>query len=62
MNKFIHLKTGKIYRQLACATDCTSARDGTGVIVYCPDDDEHDVFVREAQEFEEKFKLLDENE
>jgi hypothetical protein len=53
--KYKHNKTGNIYRLLAYATDCTNSRDGTGVIVYCPDDNEHDVFVRDAEEFEHKF-------
>jgi hypothetical protein len=29
-----------------------------GVVVYCKDDNEHDIFVRESEEFEQKFTLL----
>lgn len=56
--RFRHNKTGNIYRHLAYATDCTNCRDGTGVVVYCKDDNEHDIFVRDAKEFEQKFTLL----
>jgi len=55
---YIHKKTGKIYRHLAIATDCTNSRDGIPVVVYCPDDDEHTIYVREANEFEEKFEII----
>lgn len=51
-------KTGKRYLLLAAATDCTNCRDGTPVVVYCPDDDEHTIYVRELSEFEAKFTEL----
>lgn len=56
--RFRHNKTGNIYRHLAYAIDCTNSRDGTEVVVYCRDDDEHDIFVREFKEFEKKFTLI----
>lgn len=56
--RFRHNKTGNVYRHLAYATDCTNLRDGTGVVVYCKDDNEHDILVRDAEEFEHKFTLI----
>ncbi len=53
---FRYKKTGKIYRQLAIAVDVTEARDGLLVVVYCPDDNEHLIYVREQTEFELKFE------
>lgn len=49
-------RTGKRYRWLAAGVDCTNARDGTPVVVYCPDDDEHTIWVREQEEFMQKFQ------
>jgi len=51
-------KTKKIYRWLANGIDTTNDRDGLEVVVYCPNDNEHTVFVREAKEFDEKFEPL----
>jgi hypothetical protein len=51
-----NLRTGKRYRWLAAGIDCTNARDGLPVVVYCPDDDEHTVFVRDQAEFADKFQ------
>ena len=51
-------KTGKRYRWLAAGTDCTNSRDGLPVVVYCPDDNEHTIYVRELREFEEKFTAI----
>ena len=48
-------KTGNLYRLLAVATDCTNSRDSSNVIVYCPDDNEHSIFVRDIDEFNDKF-------
>ena len=55
---YTHNKTGKRYRLLAAATDCTNSRDGLPVVVYCPDDNEHTIYVRELVEFEAKFTEL----
>ena len=54
-----HKKTGNIYRHLAVATDCTNSRDGVVVVVYCPYDNGHEIYVREQAEFEEKFELCE---
>ena len=43
-------KTGKIYKLLAYAIDATNKRDGLPVIVYCPDDNGHSIYVREEKE------------
>lgn len=56
--RFRHNKTGNIYLHLSYATDCTNVRHGTGVVIYCKDDNEHDIFVREVEEFEQKFTLI----
>jgi len=55
-----HLKTGAIYRYLATGVDCTNIREGALVVIYCPDDDEHTIYVREESEFYEKFMCLSE--
>ena len=59
--RYIHKKTGKVYRHLAIAIDATNNRDGTTVVVYCPDDNEHSIFVREQTEFYDKFILIPED-
>lgn len=56
--KYRHKKTGNIYRHLAIAVDATNARDGVMVVVYCPDDNEHSIYVREQAEFEQKFEMV----
>ncbi|MBF0418395.1 MAG: hypothetical protein HQL86_09130 [Magnetococcales bacterium] len=55
---FKHRKTGTIYRLLAHGIDETSVRAGLGVVVYCPLDTEHTVYVREEREFEMMFEML----
>jgi hypothetical protein len=50
-----HRKSGNLYRHLAVARDTTDGRGEALVVVYCPNDDEHTVFVREQREFETKF-------
>lgn len=56
---FRNRKTGLIYRWLAAGVDCTNARHGTPMAIYCPDDDEHTVYVREQSEFDDKFELME---
>lgn len=56
MIAYIHKKTGKRYLMLAHGIDCTNSRDGVPVVIYCPDDDENTIFVRERDEFYEKFE------
>ena len=58
MTRWSNNKTGKVYRWLAAGIDSTNARDGTPVVVYCPDDDERTIYVREQSEFESKFSPL----
>ena len=56
----INHKTSKIYLILAVgAIDCTNERDGTSVVIYCPDNDENTLYVREEVEFFEKFSEMD---
>lgn len=55
---FKHDKTGNLYRLLAHGIDCTNSRDGTGVVLYCPDDNEHTIYVREIEEFHSKFSIV----
>ena len=54
MLKYRNKKTGKIYRWLAAGTDCTD-NVNRSVAIYCPDDNGHEIYVRERTEFEEKF-------
>ena len=56
--KYRNKKTGGIYRKLAMAIDCTNNRN-TMVVVYCPDDNEHSIYVREEAEFEQKFEVVE---
>lgn len=53
---YIHKKTGKQYRWLAAAVDCTNGRGSHMVVVYCPDDCENTIYVRDEKEFFEKFE------
>lgn len=55
MIPFIHHKSGRRYLLLAFAIDCTNARNGKEVAIYCPDDNEHTIYVRELDEFNAKF-------
>lgn len=60
MLKYRHKKTGRIYLWLAAGTDCTNSRNWLDreVAIYCPDDDQHTIYVRERAEFEEKFEMV----
>lgn len=58
MIPFSHNKTGKTYLLLAHGTDATNSRNGTSVVVYCPDDDGNTIFVRDADEFHAKFSPI----
>ena len=51
-----HIKTGTIYRFLAVGVDCTNSRAHTPVVVYCSEDEKNFIYVRETEEFHEKFK------
>ena len=59
MMLYRHIKTGNLYRWLAAGTDCTNTRDGTAVAIYCPDDNEHSIFVRDLAEFHANFEPAD---
>jgi len=39
--------------------DCTNSRDGAMVAIYCEPDDGHLVFVRDMNEFNEKFEPVE---
>lgn len=58
MKRYVHLKTGNIYYKVFDALDCTNTRTDTDAVVYCNEDGM--VFVRETQEFNEKFKEVEE--
>ncbi len=49
-------KTGKYYAILHNAIDCTNERDGLDVVVY--KDTNHQIFVREKEEFWQKFTKI----
>lgn len=51
-----HIKTGRIYMYLATALDATNARDGNQVAVYSPEDDPHMIYVRDMEEFGQRFE------
>ena len=50
-------KNGKRYKRIAIGVDTTNCRDGINVIVYCPYENEHLIYVREQGEFDEKFEV-----
>ena len=55
---FKNKKNGNNYKILHEARDCTNSRDGARVLVYCPVDDNSQVFVRDEAEFYEKFIMV----
>ena len=58
MTYYKNKKSGKTYILLAYAIDSTNERNGLPVIIYCPDDNEHSIYVKEESEFMEKFELI----
>jgi hypothetical protein len=52
---FVNKKNGNHYKILHEARDCTNSRDGARILVYCPINDNSQVFVRDEAEFYEKF-------
>jgi hypothetical protein len=58
---FVHKKTGKIYQALrADVTNATNEQDGEHMILYVPHDQpDGPAFVREREEFMEKFEAID---
>lgn len=55
MTRWQNRKTGNFYALLAHGTDTTNARAGREVIVYSPENNPHAIYVRETEEFFEKF-------
>jgi hypothetical protein len=53
---WLHKKTGNLYRIVDEAVDATNARSGTRVVVYTRDDGTPGTYVRDLQEFLEKFE------
>ena len=51
-----NIKSGKFYALLARGTDMTNDREGLGVIIYSPEDNPHIIYVREVNEFFDKFE------
>ena len=49
-------KNGKRYKRIAIGVDTTNCRDGASVVIYCPCENEHLIYVREQVEFNEKFE------
>ena len=60
-NLYTHTKSGKTYRILFEAIDCTNSRNGTPVVVY-KSQDSHNKYVRELDEFNAKFQSDEQNE
>jgi hypothetical protein len=54
-------KKGTLYKLIGTAINCTNAQDGQIMLIYEPyeQEEEHLVFVRERNEFYEKFELVD---
>ena len=53
-----HTKTGNIYMKLFEAMNSTNGQEEVPFVVYAPLKDISDVYVREAEEFYEKFEKL----
>jgi len=51
-------KNGNIYEILEEAIDCTNVRDGVKVFIYQPIDKKESYFVREQEEFFQKFEQM----
>lgn len=60
--RYRHLKTGTLYQHLAIGVDCTNARDGTLMVIYCPLDDDRTIYVRDQAEHETRFEMLNDGE
>lgn len=54
--KFVHKKTGKVYTVVGSAIDCTNSRADTELVLYT---DGEKWFVREPQEFFQKFDVYE---
>jgi len=54
--KYKNKKTGEVFRHLAFGTDHTTDRDGSRVIIYCPDDNDNSIHVREEKDFFANFE------
>jgi len=54
-----HLKTGNRYRLIAEGCDCTNARDGLKVAIYCREEEDQPRFVRDLAEFHQKFEAVE---
>ena len=54
-------KKGTLYKLIGTAINCTNAQDGQIMLIYEPFEqgDEPLIFVRERQEFYEKFEFVD---
>lgn len=63
-----HLKTGNLYTIFNLATNCTNAQDGQSMVIYRRHNPEMSAdisfkyFVRELEEFKQKFEFISEVE
>lgn len=53
-----HKETGDAYKFLAYGIDCTNSRHGLSTAIYCTDDNEHTIFIKEIEEFYKEFELV----
>lgn len=64
MRTYRHNKTGNLYvafghaETFDKAIDCTNSRDGVKVVIYHAEDNNWQLFVREREEFLEKFTFV----
>ena len=56
--KYRNIKTGNTYTVLEIAIDATNDRKGQRVVIYYPDNYLNIIFVREENEFREKFEEI----
>lgn len=57
MNVFVNKKTEDEYLLVAIALDATNKREGARVVVYYPIHKPEKLFVRDEDEFREKFRV-----
>lgn len=57
MIRYRNRSTGKYYAYLATAMDCTPGdHNGATMVVYSPENDPHQIFVIEMDEFHRKYE------
>lgn len=59
LEKYREKSTGNIFLSLALGVDTTKCREGTTIIIYCPNDNENAIFVKDVKEFAVQFEIVE---